>query len=88
MLAMGFSAKEVMPTLTAIGDASSGLGLGAEGLDRITRALGQMRAKGKVSAEEMLQLTEAGVPAWAILSKAIGKSTDTGREHSQLQTRQ
>ncbi|MGB9903041.1 MAG: tape measure protein [Desulfotomaculales bacterium] len=75
MLAFGFSAEEVLPTLTAIGDAASGLGLGAEGIDRITLAIGQMRAKSKVSADEMLQLTEAGVPAWEILAKKMGATT-------------
>lgn len=76
MLAFGFAAKSVIPTLTAVGDAASGLGMsGAEGINRILLALGQMRAKGKVSADEMLQMTEAGIPAWDILAKSIGKST-------------
>lgn len=74
MLAYGFSAKKIIPMLTAVGDASAGLGLGTEGMDRLTVALGQMNAKGKVSAEEMRQLAEAGVPAWELLAKAIGKS--------------
>ena len=34
-----------------------------------------MKAKAKVSADEMLQLTEVGVPAWQILADAVGKST-------------
>lgn len=76
MMAFGFSAEDVLPTLTAVGDAAAALGLsGQEGIGRILTALGQMRAKGKVSAEEMLQLTEAGVPAWELLAKAMGKST-------------
>lgn len=75
MLAFGFAAEEVKPMLTAVGDAVSGLGGGQEMIDRVTLALGQMKAKSKVSAEEMLQLTEAGIPAWEFLSKAMGKST-------------
>jgi tape measure domain-containing protein len=74
MLAFGFSAKDIIPDLTAVGDAAAGLGMGAEGIDRVITALGQMRAKTKVSAEEMMQLTEAGIPGWNILSQAIGKS--------------
>ncbi|HXF54829.1 MAG TPA: tape measure protein, partial [Hyphomicrobiaceae bacterium] len=73
LLAMGFAAKDVKPLLTAVGDAASALGLGASGIDRITLSLGQMQAKTKVSAEEMLQLTEAGIPAWEILADAVGK---------------
>lgn len=68
MLAMGFAAGEILPTLTAVGDAAAGLGGSQETLERITRALGQMKAKGKVQAEEMLQLAEAGVPAWQFLA--------------------
>lgn len=74
MLAYGFAAEEVLPTLRAVGDASAALGSGSVGIDRITLALGQIRAKGKLSAEEMRQLTEAGVPAWHILADAMGKT--------------
>jgi len=70
--AMGFSAEEVIPTLTAVGDAVAGLGGTNEMIDRVTLALGQMLAKGKVSAEEMNQLTEAGIPAWQMLADSIG----------------
>ncbi|WP_027309362.1 tape measure protein, partial [Caloramator sp. ALD01] len=76
LMAFGFEAQKIPGMLKAIGDASSGLGMsGAEGLNRIGIALGQMMAKGKVSAQEMMQLTEAGIPAWDILAKAMGKST-------------
>lgn len=76
MLAFGFSAEQIMPMLKSVGDASAGLGMtGTEGLNRIVIALGQMKAKAKVSADEMLQLTEAGVPAWDILAKSMNMST-------------
>lgn len=73
-LAFGFTAEQVIPTLTAVGDAAAGVGLGAEGIDRITLSLGQMAAKSKVQSDEMLQLTEAGIPAWKMLADAIGVS--------------
>ncbi|MBW2672576.1 MAG: tape measure protein [Deltaproteobacteria bacterium] len=75
MMAMGFAAEEVLPTMKAVGDATAGLGLGREGINRIILALGQMRAKAKISGEEMRQLTEAGIPAWEMLAEAMGKST-------------
>lgn len=75
MLAYGFAAGDVLPIMEAVGNATAALGLGAEGINRIIRALGQMRAKGKLSAEEMRQLTEAGVPAWEMLAEAMGKTT-------------
>jgi tape measure domain-containing protein len=74
MLAFGFAAKDILPILNAVGSAAAGLGLGKEGIDRITLALGQMQAKGKVSAQELNQLAEAGVPGWEMIAKAIGTS--------------
>lgn len=74
MLAFGFTAQQVIPVLTAVGDSAAALGMGQDGIDRLTIAIGQMQAKGKVSAEEMLQLAEAGVPAWQMLADAMGTS--------------
>lgn len=71
MLAMGFSAKELVSVLRVTSDASAGLGAN---MDNIVRALGQMQTKGKASAEEISgQLAEQGVPAWRYLADAIGK---------------
>lgn len=75
LLAFGFTAKQVKPTLTAIGDAAAGLGLGADGIERITVALGQISAKGRVQSQELLQLNEAGVPALKILANQFGLTT-------------
>jgi tape measure domain-containing protein len=75
MLAFGFRQEQIIPYLTAIGNAAAGLGGGTDLIDRISLAIGQMQAKAKVSAEEMLQLTEAGIPAWEILAQKMGKTT-------------
>jgi tape measure domain-containing protein len=72
MLAFGWNVKSILPDLTTIGDAASGLGLGADGINQITLALGQMKAKGRVQGDEMLQLTEAGIPATKILQEQLG----------------
>jgi tape measure domain-containing protein len=74
LLAMGFNARQIIPLLTSVGDAAAALGVGRDGIDRITLALGQMNARTKVSADDMLQLTEVGIPAWQILAEATGKS--------------
>ena len=74
MLAFGFAASEVLPMLRTIGDAVAGIGGGAAEIDRVTLALGQMQAKGKVSAQEMNQLAELGIPAWKMLAEQIGVS--------------
>lgn len=74
LLAYGYAANEVVPTLTTIGDAVAAMGGSAEVLDRVTLAFGQMKAKGFISGEEMRQLAEAGIPAWQFLANAIGKT--------------
>lgn len=74
-LAMGFAAKDVIPMLTAVGDAVAAMGGSAESVDSVTTALGQMQAKGKVSGEELMQLTEQGIPALKILADQYGVST-------------
>jgi tape measure domain-containing protein len=74
LLAFGFQAEQIIPMMESIGNAVSGLGGGAFEIERVTRALGQMQAKGKVSAEEMMQLAELGIPVWEILADKIGVS--------------
>jgi len=72
MLAFGFASEDVIPMLTAVGDAVSAVGGGKDVIAGVTTALGQMRAKAKVSAEEMAQLAERGIPAWEILAEKMG----------------
>jgi tape measure domain-containing protein len=72
LLAFGFESQQIIPMMTNIGDAVSGLGGGAAEINRVTLALGQMQAKGKVSAEEMNQLAELGIPGWKMIADAIG----------------
>lgn len=72
MQAFGFSASEVIPMLTTIGNAVSALGGGSEVLNRVILAFGQIKAKGTAQAEEMRQLAEAGIPAWDALAKKLG----------------
>lgn len=74
LMAMGFEAQKVIPMLTSVGDAVGALGGGGAMIGRVTLALGQMQAKGKVSGEEMRQLAESGIPAWDMLAKKIGVS--------------
>ena len=83
MLAMGFNAKEVIPTLTAVGDAVAALGLGSEAVNRATYALGQMRSAGRVNAQDMMQLTQLGIPAWQMLADAMGLSVAETRKLSE-----
>jgi tape measure domain-containing protein len=75
-LAMGWSASQVIPDLTAVGNAASALGLRGEGIDRIVLALGQMNIKAKISGEEIRQLNEAGIGAQKYLADAFNLTSD------------
>ena len=70
-LAFGFTAEQIIPTLTAVGDAAAGVGAGQEGVNRLTLALGQIAAKGRLTSEEMMQITEMGIPAWQLLADTL-----------------
>lgn len=74
LMAFGFKAEEIIPMLTNLGDAASGLGLGTEGVSRLAYALGQMQTSGKLNAQDMMQLTSAGIAAWDMLAQAAGKT--------------
>lgn len=54
----------------------------AESFDRIVRAVQQIATKPFLQGEELLQLTEAGVPAYKIMQNAFG-TTDTQALKSQ-----
>lgn len=68
----GVAADEVIEKITRLGDLSGG---NAAKLDRVSLAYGQMLAKGKVTGEELRQMTEAGVPLLQALADTLGKTT-------------
>jgi tape measure domain-containing protein len=80
LLAVGTEADKVIPIMETLGDATAGLGTGAEGINRAVTALTQMEQKGKVTAEEMMQLTEAGIPAWDALAAVMGTDVAGAQE--------
>jgi len=79
-LAFGFTAEQIIPTLTAVGDAAAGVGAGQDGVNRLTIALGQIAAKGKLASQEMMQITELGIPAWQLLADKLGTDVATAQD--------
>lgn len=69
---IGENAESAAAKMQTIVDAGSAYGMTADKLDAVNVALTQMQMKGKISAEEMMQLTEAGLPAWDLLSQKMG----------------
>lgn len=75
--AIGMSDAQLKPFLTTLGDITSVTGSGAEGLSRVTLALGQIASRGKLSLEEINQISEAlpGFSGVAAIAAATGKTT-------------
>lgn len=83
LMAMGTAAKDVLPTLTIIGDAAAGLSAGKEGIDSMITALSQMGMAGKVSSQDMMQLTNVGVAGWRYLAEEAGVSVAVIRKRAE-----
>lgn len=71
LIGAGLAAEKVRPYLTAVGDALSAMGGSKETMDRAMIGLTQMMSKGKISAEEMNQLGETGIPIWQMLASVM-----------------
>jgi len=80
LMAMGFAAETVIPTLRAITDAASLMGAEEDVLNRITKAFGEIHTRGVVAARELIQLAQAGIPAFEILQQEL-KLTAHQMEH-------
>lgn len=72
LVAMGVSAKDAIPYLDGITNASIATGAGQEGINTLSEAIGRMSSKGKVQLEELNRMIEMGVPAVKILGNAYG----------------
>lgn len=80
LLAVGVETKKIIPLLTRLGDATAAMGTGSFGIERAVYALQQMSQAGKVSLEDINQLTDAGIPALDALSAKLGITVSKLRE--------
>lgn len=76
LISAGVNANKVIPIMRTLGDVTSGMGTGSEGVQRATVALQQMQAAGRITAEDLNQLRDAGIPVYDLLAKATGKSKE------------
>lgn len=74
MLNMGWDVGDVLPDLGTIGNWAAATGTYEEGINSVIRALGQMQLKGRVYAEELQQMNEAGVAAQKYIADYLGVS--------------
>ena len=76
LIAFGYDAQEIIPTLTALGNAASGLGKGETGFGQLAFVFGQIRTTGKLMGNDVMQLAQLGVPVKDILAKNLGLTKD------------
>lgn len=76
LMAYGFGVKEIEPMLRTIGDAAAAFGGSPIAIYRTIRALGQIKAYGRLKGQELLQLTEVGIPAHEILREELHLSSE------------
>ncbi|GEM_PF-3215080 len=71
----GFTTKEAKRLTQAMIDFASGSGTTEDAMSRIALALGQIKARGRLAGQEVMQLTEVGIPVDQILARAFNKTT-------------
>lgn len=73
LLGVGVAAKDVVPTLTTLGDAVGALGGSTGDFNSVLLAYSQIMARGKVSTQDLYQISNTGIPIFQLMSKALGK---------------
>ncbi|WP_461080090.1 tape measure protein [Spirosoma flavus] len=73
LLAYGFSAKEIIPTLSKLGDVAAGMGLP---LERLVYLFGTTRTSGRLMTKDLNQFTDSGIPLIKELAKQFGVAED------------
>lgn len=76
VMAYGFDIASAQRVTKAMMDFTAGTGRSGDTMYRIALALGQIKAKGKLVGQEILQLTNAGVNVREILAKAFHVTTE------------
>jgi tape measure domain-containing protein len=70
--AVGVQAQDLIPLLRDVGDAVAAAGGGTDEMGKAVLAVSQIIARGKVSAQEINQLSNANVTGWRILADFLG----------------
>jgi hypothetical protein len=69
LLAFGFAAEELEPTLRKIGDVAAGVGVP---IDELAQIFGKVKTQGKLTREELLLFLERGIDIQPALMRIIG----------------
>lgn len=68
LLAFGFTAQDLIPTLTKVGNVAAGTG---KDFGELALIYGKARAEGLIQNDTLNQLAEAGIPIYAELAKVL-----------------
>lgn len=71
---MGIKGGEAQTILGNLGDTLVGAGKGSDALQTVNEALLNMQSQGKLTAQDINRISQAGVPAWEALAKQSGVS--------------
>ena len=74
LMAMGVDVDNILPTMESLGNIASGLG--RDTFPQLVLALGQVKAAGYLTGEELRQFRQAGVPIFAELQKVLKLSNE------------
>lgn len=83
LMGVGVAAKNVIPTLTAWGNAAGALGVSGDRFNNAMLAVSQSLGAGKINAGDMNQIINAGIPIWKLMAEATGKTVPELRKLSQ-----
>ncbi len=75
LLAYGIESKNVMYVMEGIMNAST-MQRSAQTLETVSRVIGQIYSKGKITAREVNSLATAGIPVYQILSEKLGMTAE------------
>lgn len=73
LLGAGETAKDIIPTLNALGNATAAVGGSQDDLNHTVRAWTQLMTRGKVDTQDLYQIANSGIPVMQELAKALHK---------------
>lgn len=80
LAAVGVEADRLIPIMSGVGDAVSGVGGSAEAIDRVTFAMQQVIGQGRAMTQDINQIANTGIPIWGELAAQMGVSTEEIRD--------
>lgn len=80
LLAMGFAAKEIIPTLKSVGDITAGIGIEGGRFERIIHNLAQVRTQGVLTSRELRDFAVNGVPLLDKLVETMNRARSEGNK--------